>query len=137
MPAETESAPGRRAPAAEATRDATAYRQREKEEDALAVPGFEILAIEPDAGVPGQPGLRILQRLHQGDTLELRYFGLLTTGDATLGTNERERISMRDLPNPPLKAGWNQVVLRRGNGWLVARAPISKESLEFLLRVLN
>ncbi len=103
----------------------------------LAVPDLEILSIQPDAGVPGQPGLRILQRLHQGDTLELRYFGLLGGSEARLDASESRGISMKDLPNPPLESGWNQVILERGSGWLVARAPMSRESLEFLLRLLN
>lgn len=103
----------------------------------LAVPGLDVLVIEPDAGVPGQPGVRILQRLHQGDTLELRYFGILSATDAGLGESRPGRIRMRDLPNPALEPGWSQVVMRRGSGWLVARAPMSRESLQFLLRMLQ
>jgi len=103
----------------------------------LAVPNLAILSIQPDPGVPGQPGVRILQRLHQGDTLELRYFGLLGGSEARLGTSEGVKIPMKDLPNPPLEAGWNQVIMQRGSGWLVARAPMTQESLEFLLRLLN
>ncbi|MCA9738058.1 MAG: hypothetical protein KC645_10585, partial [Gemmatimonadetes bacterium] len=103
----------------------------------LAVPGLDVLVIEPDAGVPGQPGVRILQRLHQGDTLELRYFGILSATDAGLGEARPGRIRMRDLPNPALEPGWSQVVMRRGSGWLVARAPMPRESLQFLLRMLQ
>ena len=81
--------------------------------------------------------MRILQRLHQGDTLELRYFGLIGGSEARLGGSEARSIRMKDLPNPPLEPGWNQVILQRGSGWLVARAPMTQESLEFLLRLLN
>ena len=72
-----------------------------------------------------------------GDTLELRYFGILSATDAGLGESRPGRIRMRDLPNPALEPGWSQVVMRRGSGWLVARAPMPRESLQFLLRMLQ
>jgi hypothetical protein len=106
----------------------------------LAVPDLEILGIEVDPGVPGRAGFRILQRLPMGDTLELRYFGVLSdpSGRFKEAVGEpRALIPFRDLPNPPLKPGWNQVVLKKGNGWLVARAPMPEESLGFLLSLLQ
>ena len=125
------------APAAAPAMELTEELDRDANREPLAVPNLAILSIQPDPGVPGQPGVRILQRLHQGDTLELRYFGLLGGSEARLGTSEGVKIPMKDLPNPPLEPGWNQVILQRGSGWLVARAPMTQESLEFLLRLLN
>jgi hypothetical protein len=116
------------------------------EESALAVPGLEVLTVEWEEWIPGERGLHIRQLLPMGDTLELRYLGLLmgtdpqTTDDRGAAEGFEKETVERPLSPKVLEVslppGWNQVVMRRGRGWLVARAPLSEESLRALLRSL-
>ena len=117
------------------------------EESALAVPGLEVLTVEWEEWIPGERGLHIRQLLPMGDTLELRYLGLLMGTDPQTiddrGAAEGFEKETVERPLSPkvlevsLPPGWNQVVMRRGRGWLVARAPLSEESLRALLRSLT
>ena len=117
-------------------------------ENSLAVPGLEVLSVEWEEWVPGERGLHIRQLLPMGDTLELRYLGMLMGVDVeyTDQTAGREADPDPVTPDHPpfpkvmeasLPPGWNQVVMRRGRGWLVARAPLSEASLKAFLRTLR
>ncbi len=117
------------------------------EESALAIPGLEVITVEWEEWIPGERGLHIRQLLPMGDTLELRYLGLLmgTDPEAAEYRAAAEGIEEEALERPlspkvlevSLPPGWNQVVMRRGRGWLVARAPLSEDSLRALLRSLR
>ncbi len=113
-------------------------------ERSMAVPGLTVLAVKWEEWVPGQAGFMIRQLLPTGDTLELRYLGVLS-GEATGGkapTFAREEAGEAAkallAPPPPMEAslppGWNQVTVQWRNGWLVARAPLSQGSLMALVR---
>jgi hypothetical protein len=88
----------------------------------LAVPGLPILDVswyqKPGPG----GGVRVLQRLASGDTLEL--IGLPPGVDASLAMT------------PPVD-GRTQVVEARAGGWLIARARMSRPALESLVRLLG
>lgn len=87
----------------------------------LHVPGLPVLSVEfQDPG-----GVLILQRLATGDTLHLRWLA----GSARENADAVGRALFR-IPRPE---GWSEVVLRREDGWLVARAPLSEEELRALL----
>lgn len=115
----------------------------------MAVPGLEVLAVEWEEWVPGERALHIRQRLPMGDTLELRYLGLLMGSDPSetdAGSTQGQRVEegeSQDRPLSPkvleasLPPGWNQVVMRWRRGWLVARAPLPEESLRGILRSLR
>ena len=116
---------------------------------AMAVPGMEVLMVEWEEWFPGERALHIRQLLPMGDTLELRYLGLLMGADPetseALVTEERsapgDKLGDRPLSPKVMEAslppGWNQVVMRWRRGWLVARAPLSEESLRGILRSLR
>lgn len=113
-------------------------------ENSLAVPGLEVLSVEWEEWVPGERGLQIRQLLPMGDTLELRYLGMLMGADLERPEESRERGVLSDavsrLPQgmeASLPPGWNQVVMKTERGWLVARAPISEAYLRALLRSLH
>ena len=83
-----------------------------------------------------------------GDTLELRYLGLLVGSDpdvasvpvAESNVPEAEGVERPLSPKvmeASLPPGWNQVVMHWGRGWLVARAPLPVESLRGILRSLH
>ena len=57
----------------------------------LAVPGLKVVSIGWEERVPGERALLIRQVLSPGDTLELRYLGLL------LGTDPEPRRALRTL----------------------------------------
>ena len=91
----------------------------------LAVPGLEVLRVEWSAVAPRQPSLRVLQRLPGGDTLDVRFVR------APLDDVVGDPLAL--LSSMPLEAGWSQVVTAHGDGWLVARAPRTREELETLM----
>ncbi len=115
-------------------------------ESSLAVPGLEVLSVEWEEWIPGERALRIRQLISQGDTLELRYLGMLLGTDpeaeAKAGARPEAEASL-DRPLSPavleasLPPGWNQVEMRWGRGWLVARAPLPEASLRMLLRSIR
>ena len=91
----------------------------------LTVPGLEVLRVEWAEVAPGQRGLRVLQRLSGGDTLEVR-FVRSAVGDTTVDP-------LTGLVSAPLRAGWSQVVRVHRDGWLIARAPLARDVLEALV----
>jgi hypothetical protein len=110
--------------------DAAAPSQRQRaaneqaiqdEEPSLVIPGLEVLDVLPVGQGTTFAGMRALQRLETGDTLELVH---LPAG-----------IDPSFLP--PLRPGDAQLVLQRGAGWLVMRAPVSERYLEELLQRLE
>jgi anti-sigma factor RsiW len=114
------------------------------EEISMAVPGLDLLSVEWEEWTPGERALYIRQLLPMGDTLELRYLGLFMGSDPDAASTfmSQGRVS-EEAPERPLSPkvmeaslpqGWNQVVMRWGRGWLVARAPLSVESLRGILR---
>jgi anti-sigma factor RsiW len=124
------------------------YRGRTaSEETSMAVPGLDLLGVEWEEWTPGERALYIRQLLPMGDTLELRYLGLFMGSDPetanTLLTQGRAPEEASEGPLSPkvmeasLPPGWNQVVMRWGRGWLVARAPLSVEGLRGILRALH
>jgi len=92
-----------------------------EEGTALVVPGLEVLDVLPVGQGTTFAGMRALQRLPQGDTLELFH---LPAG-----------IDPSSLP--PLRPEWNEIVRQRGAGWLVMRAPLPEPSLLELLQRLE
>jgi hypothetical protein len=114
----------------------------------MLVPGLDVVDVDWEEWVPGERALHIRQLLPMGDTLELRYLGLLMGSDpdaaaasvAEGGVLEEEGVE-RPLSPKVLEAslppGWNQVVMRWGRGWLVARAPLPVESLRGILRSMR
>lgn len=111
----------------------------------LALPGFEVLSVEWEEWIHGERALHIRQLLPMGDTLELRYLGLLMGTDPAPASESEPSGANRSgaiLEHPPfpkvmeasLPPGWNQVVMKQGRGWLVARAPLTVEQLRALLR---
>ncbi|MFC1791429.1 hypothetical protein ACFL0I_03065, partial [Gemmatimonadota bacterium] len=85
--------------------------------------------------------------LPPGDTLELRYLGMLMGMDpesgerGVRGAPTYDPVLVRPLSPAVLEAslppGWNQVEIPWGRGWLVARARLPEASLEALLRPLR
>jgi hypothetical protein len=90
-------------------------------------------------------GLLIRQLLPMGDTLELRYVGLFR------GPSPRASLFGRDekgdmAPHPALSAqiraatlpeGWNQIVVRHGERWVVARARLPKAAIRSFVMLLR
>jgi hypothetical protein len=87
----------------------------------LVVPGLEVLDVLPVGQGTTFAGMRALQRLQTGDTLELVHLP--------------EAIDPASLP--PLRPGWSELVRSRGSGWLVMRAPVPEASLIELLQRLE
>jgi len=114
-------------------------------ENSLAVPGLKVVSIEWEERVLGEKALLIRQLLSPGDTLELRYLGLLLGTDPDprrreMGDPAEEAPGRRVYANvleASLPPGWNQVVMERGRGLLVARAPIEEDHLKALLKTLH
>jgi hypothetical protein len=115
-------------------------------EKSLVVPGLKVVSIEWEERVEGEKALFIRQLLSPGDTLELRYLGML------LGTEPEPDLELaRSIPREEgaggrvyanvleasLPPGWNQVVMEWGRGYLVARAPVSEANLKALLKSLH
>ncbi|MGW8267540.1 MAG: hypothetical protein ACWGSQ_14330, partial [Longimicrobiales bacterium] len=123
-------------------------RAEETGEGSMLVPGLEVVTVNWEEWIPGERALHIRQLLPMGDTLELRYLGLLMGSDPDAvstsvagGRLPEEEGVERPLSPKVLEAslppGWNQVVMRWGRGWLVARAPLPVESLRGILRSLR
>ena len=114
-------------------------------ENSLSLKGLGLVSIGWEERVVGERALLIRQLLSPGDTLELRYLGMLLgtdpdpkeerEGGIPADEAARARIYASVLA-ATLPAGWNQVVMERGRWLLVARAPISEESLKILLKTL-
>jgi hypothetical protein len=117
------------------------------EGSSLVVPGLEVLSMAWEDWFPGERALHIRQLLPMGDTLELRYLGMLIGMDPE---GRPKRIpgvlqeSLRlDKPLSPvvmqasLPPGWNQVVMPLGNGWLVARAPLPEATIRALVNIIH
>jgi hypothetical protein len=94
---------------------------RDDEPVSLVVPGLETLAVLPVGEGTTFAGMRALQRLESGDTLELVHLP--------------QGIDPSFLP--PLRPGYSALVLPRGNGWLVMRAPVPERYLQELLQRLE
>jgi len=105
-------------------------------ENSLAVPGLKVVSIEWEERVAGEKTLLIRQLLPPGDTLELRYFGMLLGADPKLEEAASGRV-FANVMEASLPSGWNQVVMEWGRGLLVARAPIPEENLKALLKYLR
>lgn len=93
----------------------------------LIVPDLPVLRVEWTEVSPGRPGLRVLQRLAPGDTLEVRF---VRSGGAAA---DAAADPLAAVVGVPLRAGWSQVVRVHRDGWLVARAPLKVEELEALV----
>jgi hypothetical protein len=117
------------------------------DENSMAIPGLEVLSVEWEEWAPGERALYIRQLLPMGDTLELRYLGLLMGADPEVAetplTQGRRMGESVEKPLSPkvmeasLPPGWNQVVMRWRRGWLVARAHLPTESLRGILRAVH
>jgi hypothetical protein len=114
----------------------------------MLVPGLDVVDVDWEEWVPGERALHIRQLLPMGDTLELRYLGLLMGSDpdaAAASVAEGRVLEEEGVERPlspkvleaSLPPGWNQVVMRWGRGWLVARAPLPVESLRGILRSMR
>jgi hypothetical protein len=88
----------------------------------------------------------IRQLLPPSDTLELRYLGLLLGTDPQPASKEPEPVARDEVSGGRLYAnvleaslplGWNQVVMERERGLLVARATIPEGQLKALLKSLH
>ncbi|MSR36432.1 MAG: hypothetical protein EXR95_07285 [Gemmatimonadetes bacterium] len=96
----------------------------------LIVPGLEFLRAEWAEVVPGQRGLRVLQRLPSGDTLEIRF---VRSGGAAADAAADPLVAVVSAPQVE---GWSQVIqVHRDGGWLVARARLARSELEALLEM--
>ena len=95
--------------------------QSDEDSVSLVVPGLEVLDVLPVGQGTTFAGMRALQRLESGDTLELVHLP--------------EGIDPSFLA--PLAPGQNQLVLQRGAGWLVMRAPVPEPYLQELLQRLE
>ncbi len=92
----------------------------------LIVPGLEVLLVEWSDVAPGRPGLRVLQRLASGDTLEVRF--VRSGGAAADAVTDPLAALLETMP-----VGWSQVVKDHRDGWLVARARLPREELAALV----
>lgn len=89
---------------------------------ALVVPGLEVISVSWLTEADFAGAVRVLQRMERGDTLELIH---LPPG-----------IDPGSMPPVPAD-GRTELVLPRGDGWLVARARLTRQDLEGILRQLN
>ncbi len=109
--------------AAPPQRQRAANEETSRDEDSvsLVVPGLEVLDVLPVGSGTTFAGMRALQRLESGDTLEVVHLP--------------EGIDPALLP--ALRPDLSQLVRPRGAGWLVMRAPVSERYLEELLQRLE
>ncbi len=111
----------------------------------LAVPVLEVASVEWEERVPGERALVIRQLLSPGDTLELHYLGLLMGTDMQLRYARAEdpvdempgRRAYANVLEASLPKGWNQVVMERERGLLVARGPTDEDQLKALLKMIR
>lgn len=101
-------------------------RARDAESLGLAVPGLPVVRVEWTEVAPGAQRVRVVQLLLTGDTLDLRFGGLDGRGDAPTALLEET-----------LTEGTNQVLVERGAGWVVARAPLAPEEIRALIARLR
>lgn len=92
----------------------------------LTVPGLDVVSVEWTRVAPETTGIRVVQRLVTGGTIELRFGGL------TDGSTAPEYLREERLPE-----GLRQVVLDFRNGWLVARAPLEPEQIRALVALIR
>jgi hypothetical protein len=97
-------------------------RRRGGVEGQLVVPGFELIFMEAIEVGSAAGGLRVVQRLTPGDTLELLHLP--------------EGVQPSDLPAPG-DEGLGQFSMSRDGLWVVARARRSGQELEVLLERLD
>ena len=107
--------------AARARSQAAADLPAEAEATSLVVPGLEVLDVLPVGEGATFAGMRALQRLEAGDTLELVHLP--------------QGVDPSSLT--PLREGWSELVRQRGSGWLVMRAPVAEAFLLELLQRLE
>ena len=93
----------------------------------LIVADLPVLRVEWTEMSPGRPGLRVLQHLASGDTLEIRF---VRSGGAAA---DRVDDPLAPVVNAPLREGWSQVVRVHRDGWLVARARLTLTELALLV----
>ena len=93
----------------------------------LIVADLPVLRVEWTEMSPGRPGLRVLQQLTSGDTLEVRF---VRSGGAAADSVDDP---LAPVVNAPLREGWSQVVRVHRDGWLVARARLTLTELELLV----
>jgi hypothetical protein len=115
-------------------------------DNSLAIPGLRVVAIEWEERVPGEKALLIRQLLPPGDTLELRYLGMLLGSDPEPRIAQRPGVMLEEEPRArryanvleaSLPPGWSQVVMEWNRGLLVARGPIPDRNLKALLKTLK
>ena len=115
-------------------------------ENALALRGLRVVSISWAERVPGEKALLIRQLLSPGDTLELRYLGMLLGTDPDLRGSRERGVPVEEAPGgrvyanvleASLPTGWHQVVMERGRGLVVARGPVSEAKLKALLKTLQ
>lgn len=87
----------------------------------LVVPGLEVLDVLRVGEGTTFTGMRALQRLPEGDTLETVHLP--------------EGVDPASLP--PLRVGWSEIARPRGSGWIVMRAPLPETTLIDLLQRLE
>jgi hypothetical protein len=98
----------------------------ESEARDLIVSGLDVLRVHWTQVVPGQTGLRVLQRLPSGDTLEIRF---VRSGGPAADAADPLAAVLSEVP----EEGRSQVVQVHRDGWLVARARLSEPELAALL----
>jgi len=113
----------------------------------LIVPGLEVISMAWEQWFPGERALHIRQLLPMGDTLELRYLGMLIgtdpEGQPKRIAGELQSRVLMDRPISPvvmqasLPPGWNQVVMPLGKGWLVARAALPEATIRALVSFIH
>ena len=109
----------------------------------LALPGLQVLGVSlEEAGALS--GLQIDHRLPSGDTLRLTYVGLFSQASDPRVAGVESRLEAESLPavsaqiqEAALPAGWRQVVVRKENRWVVARAPLTEAEIRAYLMTLN
>ena len=114
-------------------------------ENSLAVPGLKVVSIEWEERIPGEKALLIRQLLSPGDTLELRYLGMLLGAEPrpvepTAVSKVEEAPSFRSYAGvleASLPPGWHQVAMEKNRVLLVARGPVSEKNLKALLMTLH
>ena len=117
------------------------------EGSSLIVPWGEVLSMDWEEWFPGEMALHIRQLLPMGDTLELRYLGMLIGTDPEGQPRRIPGVLQEKIPSDKplspvvmqasLPPGWNQVVVPLGKGWLVARAALPEAHIRGLLNFIR